>query len=71
MFKTQSMAVDTIITDELLKAKRYLFYRLIDEILEVGEMSEELLKKITEFLKTRWAWDYQINRWESRYLGKN
>jgi hypothetical protein len=65
------MAVDTIITDELLKAKRYLFYRLIDEILEVGEMSEELLKKITEFLKTRWAWDYQINRWESRYLGKN
>jgi hypothetical protein len=46
-------------------------YRLVDEILKAGDISEELLKEIVTLLRRKWMWSYQADRWESRRLGKN
>jgi hypothetical protein len=69
-FKFQPIAIDSIIVDEL--PKRYMhIYRLVDEILEAGSISENLLERIVEILRNRWVWDYGFNKMEGKYLGKN
>lgn len=70
IFKIQPINLASIIMDE--RDKRYMhIYRLVDEILEAEEISEELLEKIVVLLGRKWMWNHQADRRESRYLGKN
>ena len=64
-FVVQSMKV--------VKSKRYVhIYRLVDEILKAGDISEELLRKIVRVLKRKWMNDYRNNKQRGeKNFGKN